>query len=215
MQTERAAAGGVPSWLKWSYTAFLAVLVPVYWANYGPTNFLYFCDISLFLTLAAVWTQKPIFASMAAVGLLIPQLLWCVDFAAELTGLHLASMTAYMFNSSSPLHLRALSLFHGWLPFLLFFLVVRLGYDRRAFVAWTLLAIALCLIAYFLLPPAGAVLENKLLPRNVNYVCGCDDAKPQTWMHGGAYLVVWIVALTLIIYLPTHLFLKRFVRAEV
>ena len=44
----------VPVWLKWTFTAFLAVLVPIYWANYGPTNFLYFCDIALFLTLAAV-----------------------------------------------------------------------------------------------------------------------------------------------------------------
>jgi hypothetical protein len=39
----------VPAWLKWVFTAFMAVLVPVYWANYGPTNFLYFCDASLFL----------------------------------------------------------------------------------------------------------------------------------------------------------------------
>ena len=30
----------IPLWLKLAYTAFMAVLVPVYWANYGPTNFL-------------------------------------------------------------------------------------------------------------------------------------------------------------------------------
>jgi len=28
-------------WLKWAYTAFMMVLVPVYWASYGPTNFIY------------------------------------------------------------------------------------------------------------------------------------------------------------------------------
>ena len=38
--------------LKVAYTAFMAVLVPVYWHHYGPTNFLYFCDVALFLTLA-------------------------------------------------------------------------------------------------------------------------------------------------------------------
>src|SRR5262245_1102140 len=120
MQTDRVPAA-VPSWLKWAFTAFLLVLVPVYWMNYGPTNFLYFCDIALFLTLAAMWTQKPIFASMAAVGILIPQLLWCLDFATEIFGLNLVGMTSYMFDEKLPLFLRLLSLFHGWLPFLLFF----------------------------------------------------------------------------------------------
>jgi hypothetical protein len=48
----------VPVWLKWAYTGFMAVLVPVYWANYGPTNFIYFCDAALFLTLFAVWTDS-------------------------------------------------------------------------------------------------------------------------------------------------------------
>ena len=34
----------VPLWLKLSFTAFMAILIPVYWWCYGPTNFLYFCD---------------------------------------------------------------------------------------------------------------------------------------------------------------------------
>ena len=45
----------VPVGLKWAYTVFMLVLVPVYWANYGPTDFINFCDTALFLTLAAVW----------------------------------------------------------------------------------------------------------------------------------------------------------------
>jgi hypothetical protein len=204
----------VPSWLKWAYTAFLAVLVPVYWANYGPTNFLYFCDVALFLTLASMWTQKPIYASMAAVGILIPQLLWCLDFGTELLGVNLVGMTSYMFDENRSLFLRGLSLFHGWLPFLLLFLVVRLGYDRRAFASWTALAVMLCLIAFFFMPPAGSVMHDPKIPVNINYVFGFDDAKPQAWMPTGLYLLVWIAALTLIAYLPTHLFLKRFVRAQ-
>ena len=43
----------IPMWLKIAYTAFVAVLIPVYWANYGPTNFLYFCDVALLITLYA------------------------------------------------------------------------------------------------------------------------------------------------------------------
>ncbi len=45
----------IPLWLKLAYTTFVAVLVPVYWANYGVTNFLYFCDVALFLTLVGIW----------------------------------------------------------------------------------------------------------------------------------------------------------------
>ncbi len=41
-------------------------------------------------------------------------------------------MTDYMFKHENSLFLRGLSLFHGWLPFLLVYLVWQLGYDRRA-----------------------------------------------------------------------------------
>ena len=37
----------------------MAVLIPVYWYYYGPTNFLYFCDVALILTLVAIWIEKP------------------------------------------------------------------------------------------------------------------------------------------------------------
>ena len=199
----------VPAWLKWAYTAFMLVLVPVYWANYGPTNFIYFCDAALFLTLVAVWTDNALLASMAAVGILVPQFFWCVDFGGELLGWHLTGMTGYMFDANRSLFLRGLSSFHGWLPFLLCYLVFRLGYDRRALKLWTALACGLSLVAFFLLPPAGAILADPKLPRNVNYVFGLDDAQPQTWMPAGLYLVVWLLALFALAYLPTHLALTK------
>lgn len=59
----------IPLWLKVAYTAFMAVLIPVYWANYGPTNFLYFCDIALLLTLVGMWKESPLLVSMPAVGI--------------------------------------------------------------------------------------------------------------------------------------------------
>jgi len=31
----------IPLWLKVAYTAFVAVLVPVYWYHYTPVNFLF------------------------------------------------------------------------------------------------------------------------------------------------------------------------------
>ena len=57
-----------------AYTAFMAVLIPVYLYRYGWTNFLYFCDIALLLTLAGLWLDYPLLISMSAVGILIPQI---------------------------------------------------------------------------------------------------------------------------------------------
>lgn len=199
----------LPLWLKVSYTAFLAVMVPVYWHNYGPTNFLYFCDVALLFTLVGMWLEKPLLISMPAVGILLPQALWCANFFMGLLGWRMTGMTDYMFNAANPLYLRGLSLFHGWLPFLLLWLVFRLGYDKRAFKGWAVLSVALCLIAYFWLPPGGAELADPNTPRNVNYVFGMDDAKPQTWMSQELYLVTWMALLTILVYLPTHLLLKK------
>ena len=36
----------VPLLAKLAYTAFVAVLVPYYWATYTPWNFLFFCDLA-------------------------------------------------------------------------------------------------------------------------------------------------------------------------
>ena len=52
--------GRVPLWLKLAYTAFMAILVPVYLYYYGPTNFLYFCDVALLLTLLGIWIDSPL-----------------------------------------------------------------------------------------------------------------------------------------------------------
>lgn len=199
----------LPVALKLAYTAFLAVLVPVYWSQYGPTNFLYFCDLALFLTLAGLWTGNRLLVSMPAVGILLPQLFWCVDFAVQLTGHRLSGMTAYMFNAERPLFLRGLSLFHGWLPFLLLFLVRRLGYDRRALPAWTALAWVVCVVSYFFLPGPSPANAASPTPCNVNYVWGMDDAAAQGWVPSGVYLVGWMLALLGLVFVPTHLVLRR------
>ena len=209
--TDDPATGGrvrLPLWAKLLYTAFLAVLVPVYWRDYGPTNFLYFCDVALVLTLAAFWTGRSLPASMAAVGILLPQLLWCIDFAAVAAGGQVTGMTAYMFDEKLTLFARGLSLFHGWLPFVLLALVWKLGYDRRALVWWTLLAWVLLPACYLFLPTPPAPPETPGLPVNVNYVYGLDDGGPQRWMPPLAWLAAMMVALPTLLYLPTHLLLR-------
>ena len=196
-------------WIKLLYTVFTAVLVVYYWKEYGPTNFFYFCDVALFLGVASIWTGKPLFASMAAVGILIPQLLWQLDFMAGLFGMPFVGMTDYMFNPEISLFARGLSFFHFWLPGLLLFVIWKLGYDPKALVAWTILAWGLMLVAYFFLPAPGDVLKFANQPRNVNYVYGISGSEPQTMMPPLVWLAGIMMGLPLVCYLPAHLLLKR------
>lgn len=204
-----ASRQSIPLGVQLAYTAFMAVLVPFYWHSYGPTNFLYFCDVALFLALIGVWSGHPLPASMATVGILVPQVVWCVDFVATALGQPLLGMTRYMFDSGIPLFARGLSLFHGWLPFFLLWMVWRQRYDRRALYAWTLLAWLLIAISWLFLPAPPADPANPNIPVNVNYVYGLDDAAAQTWMPQWAWLTCLVLGLPLLIYVPTHLLLDR------
>ncbi|MCI0640678.1 MAG: hypothetical protein L0Y72_20170 [Gemmataceae bacterium] len=194
--------------VKLLYTAFMAILVPKYWIDYGPTNFLYFCDVALFMTLAALWLENSLLASAPLVGILVPQIVWMVDFLAGVFGYTVTGMTAYMFDPGIPLFTRGLSFFHFWLPLFLIWLVWRLGYDRRAFVVWSALAIVVLLICYFVMPAPPAPTDNKNLPVNINYVHGLSDETAQTWMPPLAWLASLIAGLPLFAYLPTHFLLK-------
>jgi len=202
------AAARVPLALKLAYTAYMAVFIPVYWHYYGPTNFLYFCDIALILTLFAIWPENRLLISMCAVGILVPQALWVLDFLAHAAGFSLVGMTGYMFDPNRSLFLRLLSLFHGWLPFLLLYLVWRVGYDRRAFWSWTALAWVLLLISFFLLPPPTP--HPGLAPVNVNYVWGMSDDAAQTWVPAYVWFAGQLIGLPLLAYAPTHFALARF-----
>jgi hypothetical protein len=200
-------ASRVPLWLKLAFTAYMAVLVPVYWHYYGPTNFLYFCDISLILTLIAIWPGNALLISMCCVGIAVPQGFWVIDLFANLAGYSLSGMTDYMFDANRSLFLRLLSLFHGWLPFVLVYLVWKIGYDRRAFWAWTLLAWVLLLISFFLMPPPNP--HPGLTPVNVNYVWGFSDYAPQTWVPPYVWFAGLLIGLPLFAFAPAHLVLAR------
>ncbi len=201
-------AARVPLWLKVAYTAYMAVLVPVYWHYYGPANFLYFCDVALLLTLIGIWPENALLFSMCAVGILVPQAVWVIDFSAGLAGFHLTGMTNYMFDSSHSLFLRLLSLFHGWLPFLLIYLVWRTGYDRRGFWSWTVLSSLLLFICFFFMPPPTP--NPGLTPININYVWGLSDTAAQIWMPPYVWFAGELIGLPLIAYAPVHFLLARF-----
>jgi hypothetical protein len=197
----------VPLWLKLAYTAYIAVLLPVYWHYYGPTNFLYFCDVAIILTLLAIWPENALLISMCAVGILVPQTVWVVDFLISAAGFSLTGLTDYMFDADRSLFLRLLSLFHGWLPFLLVYLVWRIGYDRRALWSWTCLAWVLLLVCFFLMPPPMP--NPGLTPVNINYVWGLSDTAAQTWVSPYVWFSALMIGLPLLVFAPTHFALAR------
>src|SRR5271167_2593185 len=89
----------------------MAVLLPVYWYYYGPTNFLYACDLALILTLIGVWTESALLISMCLVGIGAIQALWVVDYLGNLVGIHVTGVTDYMFESQHSPFLRGLPSF--------------------------------------------------------------------------------------------------------
>ena len=199
----------IPLAAKISATIFLAVLVPVYLHTYGPTNFLWFCDAALIITVAGMWLESSLLISMCAVGILVPQCLWLMDFGINLLGFHFLNLTSYMFDPHLPLFTRGLSLFHGWLPLLLVWLLFRLGYDKRALSAWTVVAAGLVFVCYFFTPPAGAHPANPNIPINLNYLYGFNDQRPQHWLNQNLYVALWLGVLWLVAFLPTHLALRK------
>lgn len=188
-----------PLWLKIIYTLFVCVLVPIYWRRYGPVNFLWFSDIALFGALAALWLENALLASTMAVAALLLELAWNVDyFVRLLTGANLIGLSDYMFDAKISLAIRALSLFHIFLPLLLVWMVYRLGYDERALLTQTAVACVVLPLSRIFATPA----------ENVNWVYGFGE-KPQAVSPGPLYVALLMMAFPLLVYLPTHFLLKN------
>ena len=193
----------IPLWIKLAYTSMVAVIVPVYWVKYGPGNFLWFSDIALLALVPALWFESAFLASMMAVGVLLPELFWNVSFFGRLlTGARLTSLTDYMFEAGRPRYLRALSFFHLVLPPLLLWMVGRLGYSARAWIAQTVLAWVVLPLAYALTEPA----------LNVNWVRGWGTASPKPGPAARRHLGLLMLLFPLVIFLPTHLLLTLLFR---
>jgi hypothetical protein len=190
----------VPLWLKLAYTLFVAVLVPVYWHHYTPLNFLYFCDVALLMTVPALWLESGYLASMMALSITLPQLLWQIDFIVfPLCGRHFPmDLTGYMFDPNRSLFLRGLSFFHFWLPILLLWMVWRLGYVRQALIAQIGFCWLILLLSYLFTSDINAPAGN------VNKVLGMDEDKPQTDMPPLQWLAILMLVAPAAFYLLPH-----------
>lgn len=187
--------------LKVAYTIFVVVLIPTYLHQYGPANMLWGSNIALLVTCIALWTESRLLPSMAALGVLLPELGWIVDFAARLLlGQEAIPIdgTRYMFDPGIPLWIRGLSLYHVALPAILVWLLHRFGYQPRALFWQTLLMLLVLPLTYAVSDPAASI----------NWVHGFGSS-PQTMMPGPIFVLVLMVLFFVAVYLPTHLLLSR------
>jgi hypothetical protein len=189
----------IPLWLKVAYTLCLAVIVPAYWVKNGPANFLWFSDIALLVTGAALWLESRLLASAMAVGVLLPELVWNVSyFGRLLTGAHVTSLADYMFDPEKSRVMRGLSLaLHVVMPAALVWVLARLGYDSRAPVVQTVVAWVVLPATYLLTDPA----------KNVNWVFGFGHP-PRRRLPPRLHLLALMLGFPLLIYLPTHALLR-------
>jgi len=185
--------------LKIGYTLFVCVLVPIYWRQYGPANFLWFSDIALIAMVPALWLENALLASMMAVSIILFEAIWNIDFFTRLaTSKSLIGLSAYMFDPKIPLFIRALSSFHIGLPLLLLWTLHRLGYDRRAFFCQTILALLVLPLSYLVSNPR----------ENVNWVYGFGETAQRT-LPAPIFLILVMMIFPIVAYLPTHLLLAR------
>ena len=129
--------------LRWAALAFVLVLVPAYAAAYGPANFVFLCNLSVFLTAIGLWTGSRLLLSSQAVGLLAIAAAWTLDLALRLLlGRHLIGGTEYMWDARFPLVTRLLSFYHVAVSAVLLYALRRLGYDRRGYLLQSAIAVA-------------------------------------------------------------------------
>jgi hypothetical protein len=186
-------------WVKIPYTAFVAILVPVYWIQYGPANLLWFSDIALIVTLAAVWLESRFLVSMMTTGVLFFDTVWNFIFFSKLiVGGGRDSLVGYMFDPELPLPLRALSLFHVALPVIQLWSLSKLGYDVRA---WKYQAV----LGWIVIPLTYWVAGPK---ENINWVYGVFEV-PQKWLPAPLYLAALMLIYPTLVCFPTHVLLKR------
>lgn len=180
-------------------TAWAVVLVRPYWRHYGAGNFLWFSDLALFGLVPALWLEDARLTSMVAIWVVLPEIPWNLGFFTRLvTGRDRFGLTGYMFEKKNPLWIRALSLFHLWLPPLLVWSVRRLGYDRRALAPAIIAGETVLAASYAFTTPN----------ENVNWVYGPGE-KPQKKIPRRVYLGAVMLLFPLCVWWPAHRLLRR------
>jgi len=189
----------IPLWFKLAYSAFVLYVMVVWWANYGWKNFLWFSDIAFIAAVPAMWLQSAALASVLAVAVLLPELLWNLDFAGRLLlRRRITGLTDYMFERERPLILRALSLFHVPLPLVLLWLLVACGYAVRVALPGAIV------LAAIVLPWSRRVSDAG---QNINWTYGLGATR--TRLSGPRYVMLLFLGFVALIFVPTDWLLRQ------
>jgi hypothetical protein len=184
--------------LRWAALCWLAVWSTAYAHGYGWANFLQLCDLAVGLTCVGLWLGSPLLLSMQALSSLVIHLAWDLDAAFRLlSGRHLIGGTEYMWDPRFPLALRLLSLFHVVWPPLLWWALRRVGYDRRALLAQSALALVVMAVSPLAMPDG-----------NLNFARS-DPFWHRTWGPPAVQVAVTGAALIALVLVPTHALLVR------
>jgi hypothetical protein len=192
----------VPRVARWGAVVWMIIWAPAYWHAWGFANFLHLCDLAVLLTCVGLWTGNSLLLSSQAVSSILVDLLWTVEAAWELfTKRPLIGGAEYLFDPHVALWIRLLSLFHVVLPPLLLWALWRTGYDRRGWGLQTLIALAAFMAARFTNPAA-----------NINYAFH-DPFWRRQLGPAPVHVLLSVAALAIVVYLPTHLILRRAYRS--
>lgn len=186
-----------PRWLKLLYSAFFFITLYVNVSHYGPSNFLWLCHFALVLLFFGMLFEKKIILSMMALTSIPFYISWAFLFFIDLFSEISFESVAYMFDSSLPILLRGISLFHIVLPFFIIYILSKIGYDSKAFYYQSIVGLIILLLTYLDSPKM-----------NINWIHGIGT--PQNIIHPLLYLVFLIFGLIFLVYFPTHLILKYF-----
>lgn len=189
----------IPLWFKLAYTAFVVVLVAIWLKYYGWRNLLWFSDIALIGAVPALWLEDARIASVLAVAVLLPEMLWNVDLAGRvMLRRRISGLTDYMFEQGRPLLLRRLSLFHVPLPLVLLWLLAAYGYADPVALPGA------ALLAAVTLPLSRAVSSPE---KNINWSWGLGPE--QSRLPAPAYILLLYLGFVLLVFVPTHAILRN------
>jgi hypothetical protein len=187
----------------WRVKAFvvlwLFVYLPTYFLSYGAWHFLQLCNIAIIVSAVGILTGRCGLISTQALMLFPIAGLWCTDLIFKLCfGEFAFGATAYLWDQTTPVLARALSCYHALWPLLLVYCLRRSGYDHRAWKMQSMLAGLVLAISFWLAPE----LEN------LNYLARGWPGQ-LGFARSPTQVLQYFFCLIFVLYLPTHLLLKR------
>ena len=188
----------IPGWLRYVALLILILWFAAYWHVWGPANFLHLCDIAVILTCIGIDINSAFdFQSSRLLG--PHRYRWqLLDVAARLVfGRHLIGGTEYLFDATTPLWARLLSLFHVVLPIILLWSLARLGYDRRAWKLQSAILLPVLIASRFVTPD-----------QNLNFAVR-DPFLHRSYGPAPTHLAITFLFLVFVVYFPSNLLFSR------